>query len=293
MSHEPGKPHFEGLTSLVDEAALAATTQPARKPAKEAASVTLARLMKRARHDEDMKWVRRVGVIALVLAVLVGGAFGILAFIPRSIPDIAQDPMDDVMDYVLLTDDFNNLPIEKRLALIKDLIERIKTMSGEDSAMLAMFAASIEREMRRQMEENVKRLAVDVMDKYAQDYEGVPPDQADDFLDEKIVEFTRMMEDLSGEKSRLPEDPDERMAALRKQAQRDQEFAKQNSSSQMDSDQVANFVGFMRKDAEQIAGPEQRGRVTKFMRDVTRHLRGQDVSTGKPNPNAPPVDGPG
>jgi len=287
MSQEPGKSHFEGLTSLVDEATLAAATKPARKPPKEAASVTLSRLMKRARHDEDMKWVRRVGAVALAVVVLLGGAFGVMALIPRQIPNIAQDPMDDVMDYVLLTDDFNNLPIDERLALVKDLINRIKTMSGEDSAMLAMFAASIEREMRRQMEENIKRLAVDVMDKYAKDYEGVPPEDADKFLDDKIVEFTRMMEDISGETSRLPEDPDERLAALRKQAQRDQEFARENAPKQMNQERVGNLIGFLRKDAEQVAGPEQRGRVTRFMRDVTRHLRGQDVSTGKPLQNGP------
>lgn len=289
MKSEQGKSHFEGLTSLVDEATLATTNKPARKPAKEQASVTLSRLMSRARHDEDMKWLRRVGGVALALVVLVGGAFAILAMIPRAMPNIAQDPMDEVMDYVLLTDDFNNLPIEKRLALVKDLIERIKTMSGEDSAMLAMFAASIEREMRRQMEENIKRLAVDVMDKYAKDYEGVPPEDADKFLDDKIIEFTRMMEEIGGESSRLPEDPDERLAVLRRQAQRDQEFARENAPRQMNQERVGNLIGFLRKDAEQVAGPEQRGRVTRFMRDVTRHLRGQDVSTGKPV--AP--DGPG
>jgi len=283
MSNNPGKPNFEGLTPLVDEATLAAApTRAPAKPPKEPASVTLSRLMTRARRDEDMKWVRRVAGVALGLGVLVGGAYGVLALIPRPIPNIAQDPMDDVMDYVLLSDEFNNLPIDKRLALIKDLIERVKTMSGEDSAMLAMFAASIEREMRRQMEENIKRLAVDVMDKYARDYEGVPPDQADKFLDDKIVEFTKMMEDLSGERSGLPEDPDERIAALRRQAKRDQEFARENAPSQMNQDRVGNLIGFLRKDAEQIAGPEQRGRVTRFMRDVTRNLRGQDVATGKP-----------
>lgn len=292
MNGEPGKPHFEGLTSLVDEAAMAAAASARAKPAKEPASVTLSRLMRRARHDEDMKWLRRIGALAVAIAALLGGAFGIMALIPRPIPNIAQDPMDEVMDYVLLTDDFNNLPIDKRLALVKDLIDRIKTMSGEDSAMLAMFAASIEREMRRQMEENIKRLAVDVMDKYAKDYEGVPPEDADKFLDDKAVEFTRMMEDISGEKSGLPEDPDERLAVLRRQAQRDQQFARENAPQQMNQERVGNLIGFLRKDAEQVAGPEQRGRVTRFMRDMTRHLRGQDVSTGKPLQNAP-SGGPG
>ncbi len=286
MSRESGKAHFEGMTPLVDEAILAAPSASS-KPAREPASVTLTRLMKRARHDEDMKWVRRVGVVALAIAVLVGGAFGVLALIPRPIPNIAEDPMDEVMDYVLLTDDFNNLPIEKRLALVKELIERVRTMSGEDSAMLAMFAASIEREMRRQMEENIKRLAVDVMDKYAQDYESVPPEEAGKYLDEKAIEFTRMMEDLSGQKSGLPEDPDARLAALRRQAKKDQEFAQQNAPKQMSADRVGPLIGFLRKDADQIAGPEQRGRVTRFMRDVTRNLRGQDVSTGKPLANSP------
>ena len=281
MSSDDRKPTFEGLASLVDDAAIEAAETP-RKPAKEPAAATLSRLLKRARHDEDMKWLRRVAAFTLAAALLVGGSFGVLAMIPRPLPNIAEDPMDEVMDYVLLSEDFNRLSIEKRLELVKDLIDRVKTMSGEDSAMLAMFAASIEREMRRQREQNVKRLAVDVMDKYAQDYEGVPPDSAPEFLDEKIVEFTRMMEEISGERSGLPEDPDERLAALRRQAQRDQEFARENAPKQMNQERVGNFIGVLRRDAEQVAGPEQRGRVTRFMRDVTRHLRGQDVATGKP-----------
>lgn len=290
MSNAPHKPHFEGLAPLVDDAALAgvgrAAPRAAAKP-KEPASVTLSRLLKRARHDEDMKWLRRVGAAALAVLVLVGGAFGALALIPRSIPDYAMDPMDEVMEFTLLTDDFNNLPIEKRLELIKDLVQRLKTMSGDDSSALALFAASIEREMRRQMEENAKRLAVDVVDLFAREYEQVPPEDARKFMDDKIVEFTRMMEDISGERTGLPEDPQERIKTLREQAQRDQEFARQNAPSQMDSRRVTDFVGFLRQDADQIAGPEQRGRVTRFMRDMTRHLRDQDISTGKPLPKAP------
>lgn len=290
MSNAPHKPHFEGLAPLVDDAAFAgvgrAAPRAAAKP-KEPASVTLSRLLKRARHDEDMKWLRRVGAAALAVLVLVGGAFGALALIPRSIPDYAMDPMDEVMEFTLLTDDFNNLPIEKRLELIKDLVQRLKTMSGDDSSALALFAASIEREMRRQMEENAKRLAVDVVDLFAREYEQVPPEDARKFMDDKIVEFTRMMEDISGERTGLPEDPQERIKTLREQAQRDQEFARQNAPSQMDSRRVTDFVGFLRQDADQIAGPEQRGRVTRFMRDMTRHLRDQDISTGKPLPKAP------
>ena len=162
-------PKFEGLSPLVDEATLAAAGRAAPRPVrpKEPASVTLSRLVKRARHDEDMKWLRRVALAALCAALLVGGAFGVLALIPRSIPNYAQDPMDEIMEFTLLSDDFNRLPVEKRLELIKDLVARLKTMSGDDSSALAMFAASIGREMRRQMEETVKRLAVDVVDMFA------------------------------------------------------------------------------------------------------------------------------
>lgn len=302
-------PKFEGLSPLVDEATLAAAARPAARAAanREPASVTLARLLKRARHDEDMKWLRRVALAALCAALLVGGAFGVLALVPRPIPNYAQDPMDQIMEFTLLSDDFNRLPVEKRLELIKDLVARLKTMSGDDSSALAMFAASIEREMRRQMEENVKRLAVDVVDMFARDYESVPPEDAARFMNDRIVEFTRMMEDISGERSGLPEEPEARIAALRRQAQRDRDFARENAPTQMDARRVGDFIGFLRRDAEQVAGPEQRSRVTRFMRDMTRHLRDQDVATGKPlppgsrpstppppsAPAAPPTDGPG
>ena len=36
-----------------------------------------------------------------------------------------------------------------------------------------------------------------------------------------------------------------------------------------------------------VSDPVQRGRMTRFMRDMTRHLRDQDPATGKP------IDGPG
>lgn len=34
--------------------------------------------------------------------------------------------MDEVLNYTLLTDEFNNLPVDKRLELLKDLIDRLK-----------------------------------------------------------------------------------------------------------------------------------------------------------------------
>jgi hypothetical protein len=245
-------------------------------------TAAFAKAMAANRGAEDRRVLKRVGVVAAAIAVLVVGVIGVRALMPRSVPDYANDPMDEVMDFTLLSDDFNSLPVEKRLDLLKDLIARLKTMSGEDSAMLAGFAATIRDNLRKQLEKNAKRLAVDVMDMYAGEYAGVPADQAGDFLDKKAIEFTRLMEDLTGEKMGLPEDDAERLAVMKRQAQRDQQMMRENAPQRMDAGQVTGLVDFLQRDAGEVADPQQRSRIARFGRDLTRHLRGQDVATGKP-----------
>ena len=46
------------------------------------------------------------------------------------------------------------------------------------------------------------------------------------------------------------------------------------------------FFEFIHNDQDQVSDPQQRGRNAKFMRDMTRHLRGRDIATNQP------VDGP-
>jgi hypothetical protein len=259
--------NFEPLGSLLEPAPIVAYRAP-RTPRLSPRQRTIA---------------RRAGAILCVSLVLAGGMWGIFALAPRPAPDYLDDDMRNVLDYTLLSEDFNKLPVERRLELIKELVERMKKLSGEDSAAMAAFAATIKKEMRRQMERNIKRLAVDTIDIYAKDYATTPPEQQEKFLDDSIIGFTRMMEDIAGENSPLPKDDAERIATIKDQAKRDEKTLRENDSRPT-ADRVGRFFEFIHNDQENVSDPVQRGRNAKFMRDMTRHLRGQDVATGRALP---------
>ena len=224
---------------------------------------------------------KRAGALGGLSLLLVGGIWAILAFAPRPTPDYFDDDMEDILEYTLLSDDFNSLPIERRMELLRDLVQRLKTLSGEDSAAMAAFAATIKKEMRRQMERNIKQLAADTIDIYANDYSRIPPDEQHRFLDDAIIGFTEMMEQIAGENSPLPRDRGERLTVIKDQAKRDVGTLRENDE-RPSARRVAQFFEFIHNDQENISDPVQRGRNARFMRDMTRHLRGQDIATGRP-----------
>lgn len=244
-------------------------------------------VLRRLRGAEDRKAMRRVGIVALVVLLLGSGAWATIEFWPHPQPDFLADPMDEVLDFTLLTGDFNKLPLDKRLGLIKDLIQRLKTMSAEDSMLMAAFATRLKEEARRQLEQNAKRLAVDMLDDYAQGYAHVPPGDRGAYLDQKALDFTRMLEDLAGERSGLAQDDNERLAQLKHQAKKDEEQMQQGDRK-MRPEVVGGFLKFLQKDSEKLATPVQQARMAKFGRDMVRHLRGEDVDGVAPRP---PADG--
>lgn len=247
------------------------------------AEARLRHLLGRLRRLEDRRTLRRVGLVAAAVLALGTGTWAAIEFWPRPAPDFLDDPMDQVLDYTLLTGDFNRLPLDQRLGLIKDLITRLKTMSAQDSLLMAQFATRLKEEARRQLEENAKKLAVDMLDSYAQGYKDVPPESRSDYLDQKAIEFTKLMEDLAGERSGLPADDGERLAALKRQAKRDEEMLARGDR-RMRADRVSGFVQFMQKDSDKIASPMQQARMVHFTRDMVRHLRGENVNAPQPPP---------
>lgn len=212
--------------------------------------------------------------LALILGV---GAFFHFRKVPQ--PDYASAPMDEVLNYTLLTDEFNNLPVDKRLELLKDLIDRLKTMSADDSSMMAAFAASIDTDkLRKQLEENASHLALDVWDKFALDYQTVPTDNRDAYLDKTLLEMTHLMETVGGFTDNRTDD--EKIAEARKQAKRDQDMLAQGRGPT--GGQLARMADLMRNRVGQHSSPQQQQRGMQLMRDMTRHLRDQDPVTGKP-----------
>lgn len=269
-----------GLPPLLEEppAPAAPPKRPPRPPLRDRLRAALQRRLA----PESRKRTIRAAIAAGAALAILAGSTGAYLLWPRRVPDYLNDPMDQVLDFTLLTDEFNRLPLEKRLELVRDLIQRLKNASAEDSVLMAAFAASIRDKARKQLEENGQRLAIDMLDSYAAGYNHIPPQDRAAYLDEKILEFTRLMEDLSGEKSGLSDDPDERLAQIKRQAKRDQQRMSERNSDPMEPGRVFGFIGFLRDGPDRLVSPVQEARMTRFTRDMVRHLRGQDVATGKP-----------
>jgi len=251
----------------------------------------------RARRNRLLK---RSAIPAAVAALLIATTALYISFRPTRVPDFTYDPFDDVLQFALLETDFNKLPLEERLALIKDLIERLKSLSATDSALMAAFAASIEDRMRRQLEQNIKQLGNDIIESFAAEYQGVPPQDTERFLDERILDIMSFFEDLAGANIGLPRDPQERLDALKRQAQRDERVARERSPTGANARNVGNFIEFLQRDLHETSSPVTRAQNTRFLTHMSRHLRGRDPATGEKlpenqqnQPPAPPEPPPG
>ena len=222
-----------------------------------------------------MRWLWGGGTWALLLlSGLAGWAWG-----PRFQPDYESAPLDEVFEYTLLTSDFNNLPIEERMKLLGQLVGRMKGMTAEDSVLLAAFASGIGGQMRKQLEQNASRLAIDMWDKYAKDYDNVKPEEREQYLEKTYVEFTKTMEELVGESSGKSDE--QRLAEGKSQAKRDMEWAKKNPDRMPNGRMIGTAFAVMNNNVGAHATPEQKVRGQQMMRDMVRYFRGQDLTTGK------------
>lgn len=216
------------------------------------------------------KWAIWGGPPALL--AVAAGAFFLLRPVPQ--PDYRRDSLKRVFNYTLLTDEFNRLPVEKRLELIGQLVERLKGMSAGESVVLAAFAAGIAGEARKHIEENASRLAIDLWDKYALDYARVSPEDRAAYLDRTLIEFMKTMETVSGEPRDMSDS--ERIADVKKQIERDREFFR-SGKRQPSTQGLARMFRFMNENVGGHATPDQRARGQVLMRDMMRHFRGNDA----------------
>lgn len=221
---------------------------------------------------------RVLGVLAA--CVVAGGGIGAyLALRPTPQPDYTLDDLDDVFSFTLLSDEFNELPIEERVKLMGQLIQRLKTMSASDSMLLGAFASGISGQARQQLERNASKLAIDVWDKYAKDYATVPDEARGEYLDKTYVEFTKMMEAVTGTPRDISDE--DRLKEGKRQADRDRKRMAE-SNRQASGEELGRFFGFLTGNVGGNASAQQRVRGQQMMRDMVRRFRGQDPSTGKP-----------
>ena len=221
---------------------------------------------------------RRATVGGTMLALAAGVAlYFILRPMPK--PDYDKDRLDNVFKYTLLTEQFNNLPVEERMKLIGQLVGRLKSMSSGDSMLMASFAAGIAGSARQQIERNASRLAIDSWDKYAKGYADVPEADRGKYLDKTIVEFSKMMEALGGRARDISDE--ERLAEVKRDIAKEKDRISRPGNKPGASDFGRGFQ-MLDRNIGTHAAPAQRARGALLMRDMGRHLRNEDLSTGKP-----------
>lgn len=224
------------------------------------------------------KFKKRSGVVGAVAGVALGvSLYFVLRPMPK--PDYDKDRLDNVFKYTLLTEQFNNLPVEERMKLIGQLVSRLKNMSSGDSMLMASFAAGIAGSARDQIERNASRLAIDSWDKYAKGYADIPDAEKGKYLDKTIVEFSKMMEALGG-RSRDISDED-RLAEVKRDIANEKDRISKPGNKPGGSDFGRGFQ-MLDRNIGSHAAPAQRSRGAMLMRDMGRHLRNEDLTTGKP-----------
>ena len=209
------------------------------------------------------------------LAIGAGLIAGLLALLPTPRPDYADDPIDDVLGYTLLTSDFNQLPLEERVDLIGQVVKRVEAMSSGDGTLLASFAAGIMGEAREQLEENAATLMIDMWDAYAPGYTAIEdPEAREAYLADAVVGMTRLFERLDGDPTTKTDE--ELLADARRQAERDRNAFRDPTRGPSTAG-VARFFNFMQREVGDRATPHQRARITELSRDMTRYLRGEKI----------------
>ncbi len=233
---------------------------------------------------------------ALALGVAVGAFF---YFRPTPQPDFRTANIDVLFNYTLLTDEFNKLPVEQRLELIAELVKRLKSIDADQSLLMAAFAAQITGEVRTQFEKNASLLAVDLFDKYAEDFNPrAEPAERDRYVENTFIEFQKTLEKVAGEERNISDE--DRLIEGRRQAQRDLEFVQ---SGRMPVENTVRMITFLNNGVGQHASGHQKIRINSMIAQMVKTLREGEVPPEEEQPrhrrgqpgeeqSAPPGDQP-
>ncbi len=191
---------------------------------------------------------------------------------PMPTPDYGTGRIDSLMNFTMLRDEFNRLSIDERLKLLGQLRDRLSGLTAGESVLLAAFAGGIMDQAREQLAENASRLAIDMWDQYASDYQYVTEEDQGQFLDATLVSFVRSMETLSGQAS--DKSDSEILSDAKTQARDDLE--QMQSGNGAPAGAMGMMYSVMRNDVEVHASAPQRVRGQQMMLDMVRRLRGTD-----------------
>jgi hypothetical protein len=179
-----------------------------------------------------------------------------------------------VLDFTLLTDGFNDLPIEERLRLLKDLVSRFNSMDGSESELVAAFAAGISGKARKQLEKNASKLVLDVLDREALAYEKVPPEERGEAAEQAFVALFKTMDALDGRETTKSDD--EIIAQGKDEAQRGKDWIRKQDRDKLGRE-AGRMILTVNDTIAKQSSAQQRGRMGLMMRDMTRQLRGEPV----------------
>lgn len=278
---------FEKLQPLItDEPAAPTTGKKARRPkAERGPKRTLRERWKAfvAAQTDTPARAKRFKIASATSGTLAFVAVGLglyLALRPHPQPDYADDPLDDVFDFTLFRNEFNELPVEERVRLVGSLVGRVESMGGSDGTLLAAFASGIAGSAREQLEENAAQMMLDFMDHFAKDYQPpADPKAQEDLIRDKIVAMTRLAEEFDGRPTNKSDE--EILEEAFEQARRDQQ-AMRDPARGPSLGGVSRMADMMENRIGAKGTPHQRARITRLMRDMTRYLRNEDPTTGKP-----------
>jgi len=208
-------------------------------------------------------------------AVVAGGVvWAILSMLPVPEPDVMDDDLHSVASFAM-TDDFNRLTPRQRISFLQKFFNRFRDFDENDAAELSEFLADINYKLRQQIEENVRRLAVDFLAESAMDYANVPMNDREAFLRNLLLELDKLGDGFSGRQRDVSDE--DRMAAMNRQGKREQDRANEQVGSTVDARGVNMVFNLYETEVSGKVPAVQRGAIARLMLDLTKVRRGQSI----------------
>ncbi len=222
---------------------------------------------------------RTIWTLSISGGLVVAGAvtLGIISMLPVPEPDVMNDDLNSVASFAM-TEDFNRLTPRQRLSYLQKFFDRFRGFDENDAAELSEFLADINYKLRQQIEENVRRLAVDFLAESAMDYANIPMDEREAFLRNLLLEMDKLSDDFAGKDRDITDE--ERMAAMERQGKREQDRANEQIGSSVDPRGVNMIFNIYETEVSGKVPAVQRGAIAKLMLDLTKVRRGQKIGPG-------------
>ncbi|MSR69889.1 MAG: hypothetical protein EXS17_06035 [Phycisphaerales bacterium] len=205
---------------------------------------------------------------ALFVLLLSVGAWWWFAVRWQPPPSIFDTPVDDVFGYLAM-DDFNQLSLEERMRFLLELSERFRGMESSDSAAMAGFFAGVTGPVRKQLTQNVRILARDILVQGASGYFESTQKDKGKYIDDWVLNWMKTGEKLATGKERDRSDKD-RLERIRSSTARDENRLSDRTIPSLNEDGALGFMSLWQKEVEVTASPKQQAQVARFLEDVRK-----------------------